>query len=170
MAQKLFRPAEQYTLLHTNSPVVREGPNSLIVDLLPSREHINRCYVGLATGSFLTIRYTKDDHGPPGFIRSCPVCKARADQRHFLDSCPANVVPRDILRRFLPRKYTIPCLTSGDFYSLYTYIRHLQIMSIEKINDDDPFPAELLENISVAASELANLFVSNTLSLFISES
>jgi len=167
LAAELKQPAEEFLELHMSTPIKQESKSSLIVDLLSSRSFLNRCYVGLITGSFLTIRNCKDDEGPIGSIQSCPVCKVRADQRHFLNVCPANSTPRKILLNALPSTYfTVPFLKNGDIYSFYLNARNLQILCSKELSQENPLPTELYTNLALAAAAIASLFVSSSVALF----
>ena len=58
--------------------------------------------LGLATGTYLTLRHTDRTQGSVGSIKLCNVCLVPGTQTHFLDECPVNSEARDLLLQSVP--------------------------------------------------------------------
>lgn len=86
----LAQAAEGYRALSSPQPIRATPEGSFVLDLLSSGKGCERNLLGLATGTFLTLRCTKTSEGPIGTVRKCAVCRTPATQVHFLNECPVN--------------------------------------------------------------------------------
>ena len=116
--------------------------------------------MGLVTGTFLNIR------SPSGAIRDCPECKVQGTQAHFLNICPVNVTPRRILAHSLPPDFYVKRLKEGDIALFYEGIREVKVEIRGNLNEEDPIPEDIYQNLGKAAMEMATVFVTNTLETY----
>jgi len=165
LSDSLRPKADEYSLLQSPVAVSRDFDGSFVVDLLATRDFLNKSLVGLVTGTFLTIRSKRESEGAIGTIRQCPKCLALADQEHFLNVCSVNMVPRKIISGSVPSNFLVEHLASQDFYSFYRNIRSLKVKVLGVVDELDPIPASLYLNLAQAASSMASLFTRNTLAL-----
>jgi len=166
LTESLNSAAKDYMNLQARPTVSADSEGTYILDLATCRTYLNKSLVGLATGSFLTIRSGNDGAGPSGRIRECPRCKSSATQEHFLNFCSVNSSPREILLRSLPSNFSIQYLSDRNFNSFYMNIRQLRVEVAEPVNHDDPISAPVISNLARAAACVAQLLVANSLALF----
>jgi len=166
LAVGLANQASEYRRLQRPVAVVKVREGTYLVDLLAGRSFLDKCYIGLVAGNFLTIR-TRDG-GPEGTggIRDCPLCRVPATQAHFLNICPTNSVSRRTLSHSLPPKFTPTLLQGANYSAFYRDVRCLEVTIQGVIDEADPIPAEVYDTLARATSALAKSFVENTLSLF----
>ncbi len=143
---------------------VRDGV--YLLDLLASREFLNKCYVGLVAGNFLTIRIKSSESGRVGEVRDCPLCSVPATQAHFLNVCPSNAASREALSQSLAPGFATALLRTADYSAFYRNVRGLEVVVTGTVNEADPIPAEVYDSLASSASTLAKSFVENVLSLF----
>ena len=99
LAVELTDQASEYRKLQRPTAIVKVRSGTYLVDLLASRSFLDKCYIGLVAGNFLTIRTESCEPSRVGEIRECPLCRVPASQTHFLNVCPANSVSREALSR-----------------------------------------------------------------------
>jgi hypothetical protein len=172
LAAELAGQASEYRKLQRPAAIVRVRGSIYLIDLLANRSFLDKCYIGLVAGNFLTIR-TKGgepgkDGGPGkvGEIRECPLCRVPATQTHFLNACPANSVSREALSRSLPPKFTSTLLREADYSSFYRDVRSLEVTISGAVDEADPIPEWVYDTLAKATSTLARSFVEDTLSPF----
>jgi hypothetical protein len=167
LAESLLPESLKYSELRDTPLLQMTDQGNYNVDLLVLEETFDKNTLGLATGTFLTLR--KNDKASPidrGTILSCPKCLVPATQIHFLNECPSNVHPRHILQCSIPHWMAIPQLSEGDIHAFFRDIRSLPLwIKEEQLLPEDILP-ELLWNLAKATSSVASLIVSNTLSLY----
>jgi len=166
LAADLAGQADEYRRLKKPTAIVRIGDSTFLVDLLANRSFLDKCYIGLVAGNFLTIRTKSGEPGKMGEIRECPLCKVPATQTHFLNVCPTNSVSRRNLSRSLPPKFTSVLLREADYSSFYRDVRSLEVIVSGAVDKADPIPDGVYCTLAGAASALARSFVEDTLSLF----
>jgi len=168
LAVGLANQASEYRRLKKPVTVVKVRDGTYLVDLLANKGSLDKCYIGLVTGSFLTIRKKRKDDGPEGAgeVRDCPLCKVPATQTHFLNICPTNSAPREILSQSLPPKFMATLLQRADYSAFYRNVRNLEVAVSGAINDANPIPAEVYDTLAKTTSALARSFVENALLLF----
>jgi len=166
LAAGLANQASEYRRLQRPIAVVKVRDGMYLVDLLASRSFLDKCYIGLVAGNFLTIR-TKDG-GPEGSggIQDCPLCRVPATQTHFLNVCPTNSVSRETLSHSLPPKFALTLLQGADYSAFYRNVRSLEVTIQGIVDEADPIPAGVYDTLAKATSALARSFVEDTLSLF----
>jgi len=153
--------AKEYFELRAPPSVTGVGKGRYLVDLLAHKSFLNKCYIGLVAGTFLTIR-ARDT----GRIEECPLCKVSATQEHFLDRCSVNVSPREVLSTSVPSGVIVEHLAAGRVSAFYREIRKLRITTSERDGGDAEFPVDAYSRLAKAASSMAMQFTSNTLSMF----
>ncbi len=166
LAEGLAGQAAEYRRLRKPTAIVRVKNNTYLVDLLASRSFLDKCYIGLVAGNFLTIRTKGGEPGKVGEIRKCPLCEVPATQAHFLDVCPTNSVSREALSRSLPPKFMSVLLRGADYSTFYRDVRSLEVTVSGTVDEADPIPDEVYDDLARTTSTLARSFVENTLSLF----
>jgi hypothetical protein len=166
LAVRLADKAAEYRRLRRPTDVVRVGDGKYLVDLLANRNFLDKCYVGLVAGSFLTIRKRDGEQGKVGEIRDCPLCRVPATQTHFLNICPANALPRETLSQSLPPRFTSALLQGADYSAFYENVRSLEISIVEPTDEGDSIPTEVYVTLARTTSAMAGSFVGNALSLF----
>jgi hypothetical protein len=166
LAAELAGQASEYRKLQRPAAIVKVRGGEYRVDLLASRSFLDKCYIGLVAGNFLTIRTKSGELGRVGEIRECPLCRVPATQTHFLNVCPTNSVPREALSRSLPSKFTSALLQEADYSAFYRDVRSLEVAVSGTVDEADPIPDGVYDNLARATSALARTFVENTLSLF----
>jgi len=170
LAKELAPRAHEYTQLHLPSLTSKLSENQHSVDLLAYKWFIDKCYVGLVTGTFLTIRIKTGDSGAAGEVLNCPLCHVPAYQEHFLNQCPSNQVPRKILSCSVPSWFVVKPLQENNFFLFYLSIRSLLVSLAESLSVEGPVFMETCFNLARGASEMATLFTSNALALFDADS
>jgi hypothetical protein len=172
LAAGLANQATEYRRLQRPTAIARISDDTYLVDLLANRSFLDKCYIGLVAGNFLTIRAKSGEPGKDGGsgkvgeVRECPLCRVPATQTHFLNACPANSVPRDALSRSLPPKFTSILLREADYSSFYRDVRSLEVTVSGAVDEADPIPDGVYDSLARAASTQARSFVEGTLSLF----
>jgi hypothetical protein len=166
LAAGLADQATEYRRLQRPTAIARISDDTYLVDLLANRSFLDKCYIGLVAGNFLTIRTKSGEPGKVGEIRGCPLCKVPATQTHFLDVCPTNSVSREALSRSLPPKFTSRLLRGADYSTFYKDVRSLEVTISGTVDEADPIPDGVYDDLARTASALARSFVENTLSLF----
>jgi len=166
LAIGLAGQASEYRELRRPTAVVKVREGTYLVDLLADRSYLDKCYVGLVAGNFLTIRAKGGEPGGAGVIRDCPLCGVPATQTHFLNCCPTNSVSRETLSRSLPPKITSTLLQEADYYTFYRSVRSLEVTVSGAVDEANPIPAGVCDTLAQTASALARSFTENTLSLF----
>jgi len=164
-ADRLTTQAVEYAQLHSPSAVSKDR-DDYYVDLLAHKSFLDKCYLGLVTGTFLTMRFKKGQGEATGKMRECPVCRVPASHGHFLNTCPVNSAPRAILSSSVPPKFSVKHLQDGDFSSFYKEVRMLKVIIATPVDKECPIPDDIYCNLAKAASEIDRIFTSNTLSLF----
>jgi len=166
LAVRLADQATEYRKLRKPIAVVKLRDGAYLVDLLAGRNFLNKCYIGLVAGNFLTIRTKSGGPGEVGGVRECPLCRVPATQAHFLNVCPTNSASRKALSQSLPSKFTSALLQEADCYAFYRNVRNLEVAVSGVVNMEDPIPEKVYDTLAKAASSLARSFVEDTLSLF----
>jgi len=166
LAARLADQAHEYRELQRPTAIVKVRDGTYLVDLLSSRSFLDKCYIGLVVGNFLTIRTKGDEPGGAGVIRDCPLCRVPATQTHFLNICPTNSVSREALSRSLPPKFTSALLQGADCSAFYKNVRGLEVTISGTVDEVDPIPDRVYNALAKATSALARSFVEDTLSLF----
>jgi len=166
IAGDLAIKAQEYNEIRSPIPIKQVEKNKFILDLLANRDFLNKNLVGLFTGTFLTIRFKSKQKGNTGVIQKCPLCGVPASQMHFLNVCPCNVLPRKILSQSVPRNLAVKWLSNRDYDAFYKEIRCLEASLLYTNSAKQEIVDTDYVNLATAASAMANLFVSNTLSLF----
>ena len=115
---------------------------------------------GLATGIFLTLRYTDSSQGQVGTIKLCTECHVPSTQAHFLDECPVNSGPRDSLIQGVPQGIRVPLLDIGRFSKFFEEIRELEVLALAGIE----VTVEKMKPLLKAAVSSSKAFVETTLS------
>lgn len=166
--QSLEGHAREYSNKRERSLFSHREGDCYYVDLLAEDdEFFEKSALGLITGTFLTIRNEKGDRGEVGTIKSCPVCAVPATQTHFLNCCPANTVPRNILMRSLHPSLEISLLKEGNIFGFYLSLRSLDVkLKCECPTLSNRTLEEGLTNLGRSASAMAGLFVVNALLVF----
>jgi hypothetical protein len=166
LAAVLADQATEYRKLQRPTAIVKVRDGVFLVDLLASRSFLDKCYIGLVTGNFLTIRTKIGGPGRVGEIRECPLCRVPATQIHFLNVCPTNSVSRNALSQSLPPKFTLTLLQKADYSAFYRDVRSLEVAISGSVSEADPIPNGVYDDLARATSALARSFVEDTLSLF----
>jgi len=166
LAARFADKASEYRRLRRPTAVMKVGGDMYLVDLLASRSFLDKCYIGLVAGNFLTIRTKGGEPGGTGEIRECPLCGVPATQTHFLNVCPTNSASRETLSQSLPPRFTSALLQGADYSTFYKNVRNLEISIMGAVDEDDPIPAEVYDTLARATSAVARSFVENALSLF----
>jgi hypothetical protein len=169
LAVRLADQASEYRKLQRPTAIAKIRGGTYLVDLLAGRNFLDKCYIGLVAGNFLTIR-TKSDgpRGPGGIggIRDCPLCRVPATQTHFLNICPTNSASRVALSQSLPPKFTLALLQEADYSAFYKNVRSLEVIISGAEDEADPIPDMVYNTLAKTTSALARSFVEDTLSLF----
>jgi hypothetical protein len=166
LAVELADKASDYRRLRRPTGVVRVGDGKYLFDLLASRSFLDKCYIGLVAGNFLTIRKKSGERGKAGEIRDCPLCGVQATQAHFLNVCPANTTPRETLSLSLSPRFTSALLQGADYSTFYENVRSLEISALGPTDEGDSIPPEVYDTLAGTTSAMARSFVGNALSLF----
>jgi len=166
LAAELADRATEYRKLRRPTAIERVKSNTYLIDLLADRSFLDKCYIGLVAGSFLTIRTKGGELGKVGEIRQCPLCRVPATQTHFLNVCPTNSVPRGARSPSPPPKYVSALLRGADYSTFYRDVRSLEVTISGAVDEANPIPDEVYDGLARATSILARSFVENTLSLF----
>jgi len=157
----------EYTQLRVQTLTSKLGESLFRVEILAHRWFLSKCYIGLVTGTFLTLRNKNNMDGATGEVLICPLCQTPAYQEHFLNRCPINRAPRAILSHAIPPEFRIEVLRDGDCFSFYLNARSLSLSLLSNpLDDEDPVPAGICFSLAKAASEMAASFASNTMALF----
>jgi hypothetical protein len=119
---------------------------------------VSKELLGLATGVYLTLRYTDPTQGRVGTIKLCTNCHVPGTQQHFLDECLTNSESRDTLAQSVPQGFRVPLLESGCFSEFYEQIRGLEVL-----NGGGDITEEKFEPLLRAAVCASKAFVSTTL-------
>jgi hypothetical protein len=162
----LANQATEYRELQRPTTIKKVRDDVYLVDLLANRSFLDKCYIGLVTGNFLTIRTKGSQPGKTGEVRNCPLCKVPATQTHFLNVCPTNVASREALSLSLPPRFTSTLLQGADYSAFYKNVRNLEITIPGTVDEADPIFVELHDSLARSTSTLARSFVENALSLF----
>ncbi len=125
LAASLSQAAVEYQSLSSVQPVKVVSLNSFVLDLLSLGRGFERNLLGLATGTFLTLRCTHVSEGTVGTVRKCAACGTPATQTHFLNECSVNEEARRHLKQSIPNEIIIPLLSTGDFAAFFAQIRCL---------------------------------------------
>jgi len=125
LAASLSQAAVEYQALSSVQPVKVVSLNSFVLDLLSLGRAFDRNLLGLATGTFLTLRCTHVSEGTVGTVRKCTACGTPATQMHFLNECTINEEARRHLKQSIPNEIIIPLLSTGDFAAFFAQIRCL---------------------------------------------
>jgi hypothetical protein len=166
LAAGLTNQASEYRELQRPTAVVKVEKGTYLVDLLANKSFLDKCYIGLVVGNFLTIRTRGGEAGEIGGIRNCPLCRVPATQTHFLNVCPTNSISREALSQSLPPKFTSTLLQGADYSAFYKNVRSLEVTISGTVDGVDPIPDKVYDALAKAASTLARSFVEDTLSLF----
>jgi exonuclease III len=166
LAAGLTNQASEYRELQRPTAVVKVEKGTYLVDLLANKSFLDKCYIGLVVGNFLTIRTRGGEAGEIGGIRNCPLCRVPATQTHFLNVCPTNSISREALSQSLPPKFTSTLLQGADYSAFYKNVRSLEVTISGTVDEVDPIPDKVYDALAKAASTLARSFVEDTLSLF----
>jgi len=145
IVEDLKQKGDEYTKLRKANSVTHIERNNYSIDLLAHRNHLDRCYLGLITGNFLTFRSKGEQHGTKNEIRKCPICATLATQEHFLNECPCNSIPRTTLSSSIPNKYKIFHLNNGNVQLFYRDLRNLVMQIEDNYEGKNPFS----ENYSI---------------------
>jgi len=162
LVTQLENDALQYANLKAPLRVARGPDGKLVVDILEFRDSFEKNVVGLGTGVFLNIRVQKGAKGEVGSLMQCPTCSVPAHQAHFLNDCPANAVPRVLIKCSLPGWLRIGLIDVGDFNSYYANLRAISASCIKEL----PEAEEDITNLAKATAAAATYFVTTTLELF----
>jgi hypothetical protein len=165
LAKELSGCSEEYTRLQNATPIAKQADGHLTLDLLAPKVYLNKCILGLATGTFLTIRFSGGNLGIAGQVRNCPKCLEPATQEHFLNICPVNATARTLLCRSVPSWVLVKHFASRDFNAFYRDIRHVETQ-MTRSDGEEILRDSLYHNLANAAAGMAELFTKTTLELF----
>ena len=158
---------EYIALKRGNPTVTRISDNEFLIDLLNFGEFLSKNTLGLAAGTFLNLRYKKNDSGEVSTLKSCPTCHLPATQSHFVDDCPSNDTPRGELISSIPPGFIVTNLRDKHINLFYANLRHLSVSTktpLPTANLSNQFTAFLLK-LGQAAKKAADDIVSNSLRL-----
>jgi len=161
LAAELAPHGDEYARLQMPPPITETGENEFKMDLLADKKYLDRCFVGIVVGSFLTIRTSSS-----GRIRDCPRCKTPATQEHFLDSCPVNAVPRETLLSSVPLHVVVEQLQFKRLSVFYREVRSLTITVRRDLGAKTDSPENVYAKLAITASSLASQLTGNVLSMF----
>ena len=160
LTESLSHAAEDYLSIKKKPAIESTSRNLYKVDLRAiSLSDISMELLGLATGTYLTLRHTDTSQGLVGSVKNCTNCKLPGTQTHFLNDCPLNTGARTILRDSIPNGVQIPLLAEGDFATFFMNFRKLEVYSFGIIVTPD-----LLLPLLEATILSATSFVKTTLS------
>jgi len=159
LSESLTPFAEGYGSIKDSDSLEVQPDGSIRLDLLSHGYCFERDVLGLATGTFLTLRCKDSSKGTVGSVLACRVCNSPATQIHFLNECPMNSEPREILRRSIPSEFVVSGISGGDYHSFFCGIRSLEAQSTISLNVE-----EVVDNLARATAAVASSFVSRTIS------
>ena len=151
-----------------NPAITKITDTTYLIDLLSAGEFMSKNLLGLASGTFLSLRFKKNDEGITGVLKDCPLCKLPATQSHFLDACPSNCTPRRELTDSVPPGFIVRDIQDSNFNLFYSNIRRLVVSARGPPNAasiTDRFSAFLLE-LGRATKDAADSIVSNSMRLY----
>jgi len=156
IAAGLADQASEYRRLQRPIAVAKIRKDTCLVDLLASRSFLDKCYIGLVTGNFLTMRSKGGGPEGAGRVRNCPLCKVPATQTHFLNVCPTNLAPREALSQSLPPNFTSALLQGADYSSFYKNVRNLEVTVSGAMNENesDLIPTGVYDTLARTTSAL----------------
>jgi len=159
VAENLKQESEQYRALKKTEVITELCLGRYQVDIRAIAGSIlNKEFLGLATGAYLTLRQAGNTQGKSAVVKKCLACNEDGTQAHYLNRCPINAKPRNDLLVSIPKGFRIPLLSNGEFSEYYKVIRELEIYA----KRSKP-TAELLEPLAKATMASAKEFVKVTL-------
>ena len=92
-------------------------------------------------------------------MKPCAKCGTHGTQAHYLNECPINAKPREVLLEGIPAEMEIPALSNRDFATLFEGVRSLEVKTLGfKISE------EIMEPFARAVISSSAEFVRTTLS------